>query len=56
MGVIILSWVIGMWTAAILSYLMVIRPMIEENEELKEIIHQQTKIGFYEEPKQKDDE
>jgi len=54
MGAIILSCVIGMWIAAILSYLMVIKPMIEENEELKEIIHQQTKIGFYEELKQEE--
>lgn len=56
MGTIILSFIIGMWVAAILSYLMVIKPIIEENEQLKEIIHQQTKIGFYEEPKQEDNE
>jgi len=52
MGVIILSFLAGTWIAGILSYLMVIKPMIEENDELKEIIHQQTKIGFYEELKQ----
>lgn len=52
MGAIILSFIVGMWVAAILSYLMVIKPMIEENDELKEIIHQKTKIGFYEELKQ----
>jgi len=52
MGAIILSFIVGMWVAAVLSYLMVIKPMIEENDELKEIIHQQTKIGFYEELKQ----
>jgi MFS superfamily sulfate permease-like transporter len=52
MGGIILSFIVGMWVAAVLSYLMVIKQMIEENDELKEIIHQQTKIGFYEELKQ----
>lgn len=51
MGAIILACIIGMWLAAILSYLMVIRPLIEENGELKELIHQQTKIGFFEETK-----
>jgi len=54
MGGIILSFIIGMWVAAVLSYLMVIKPMIEENDELKDIIHQQTKIGFYEELKQEE--
>ena len=52
MGGIILSFIVGMWVSAVLSYLMVIKPMIEENDELKEIIHQQPKTGFYEELKQ----
>ena len=54
MGVIILSFVIGMWVAVIVTYLMIIKPIIKENEELKEIIHQQPKIGFYEELKQEE--
>jgi hypothetical protein len=52
MGAIILSFLVGTWVAGILSYFMVIKPTIQENDELKEIIHQQTKIGFYEELKQ----
>ena len=42
----------GMWIGALMMYLMIIRPLRQENENLKEIIHQQTKIGFYEELKE----
>ena len=52
MGIIILSVLAGMWIAIILGYFMIIKPTVEENENLKEIIHQQTKIGFYHDLKQ----
>jgi uncharacterized membrane protein YkgB len=54
MGAIIISFIIGMWVAIVLTYLMITKPIIKENEELKEIIHQQPKIGFYEELKQEE--
>jgi len=44
----------GMWLGAAMMYLMIIRPLSRENEDLKEIIHQQPKIGFYEELKQEE--
>jgi hypothetical protein len=50
----ILVGCVGMWLGAIMMYLMVIKPINRENEELKEIIHQQPKIGFYEELKQEE--
>ena len=52
----ILVGCVGMWLGAIMMYLMVIKPINRENEELKEIIHQQPKIGFYEELKQEENE
>jgi hypothetical protein len=54
MGAIIISFIIGMWVAVVLTYLMITKPVIKENEELKEIIHQQPKIGFYKELKQEE--
>ena len=50
----ILVGCVGMWLGAIMMYLMVIKPINREKEELKEIIHQQPKIGFYEELKQEE--
>ena len=40
---------LGMWISAILLYFMFIRPLMTENRELKEEMHQQIKIGFYKE-------
>jgi hypothetical protein len=50
----LLCTVFGMWIGAAMMYLMIIRPLRRENEDLKEIIHQQPKIGFYEELKQEE--
>jgi hypothetical protein len=50
----ILVGCVGMWLGAIMMYLIVIKPINREIEELKEIIHQQPKIGFYEELKQEE--
>jgi hypothetical protein len=47
----ILTGCVGMWLGAMMMYLMVIKPLHQENEDLKEVIHQQPKIGFYEELK-----
>ena len=49
---IILAFMVGMWAAAVISYFLVVKPMIWENKKLRETIHQQVKIGFYEELKQ----
>jgi len=48
----ILAGCVGMWLGIIMMYLMVIKPLNQKNEDLKEVIHQQPKIGFYEELKQ----
>ena len=45
---------VGMWIGALMMYLMIIKPLRQENEDLKEIIHQQPKTGFYEELKQEE--
>ena len=50
----ILAGCVGMWLGAMMMYLMVIKPLHQENEDLKEIIHQQPKIGFYKELKQEE--
>jgi hypothetical protein len=50
----ILAGCVGMWLGAMMMYLMIIRPLHQENEKLKEVIHQQPKIGFYEELKQEE--
>ena len=52
----ILTGCVGMWLGAMMMYLMIIRPLHQENEKLKEVIHQQLKIGFYEELKQEEHE
>jgi hypothetical protein len=51
---VLLYIVFGMWLGAAMMYVMVIKPINRENEKLKEIIHQQPKIGFYEELKQEE--
>jgi hypothetical protein len=50
----ILTGCVGMWLGIIMMYLMVIKPLNQKNEDLKEIIHQQPKIGFYEELNQEE--
>ena len=52
----IIAGCVGMWVGAMMMYLMAIKPLNQENKELKEIIHQQPKIGFYEELKQEEHE
>lgn len=37
----------GMWSGIILMYMMVVRPLQEKYETLKEEMHQQIKTGFY---------
>jgi hypothetical protein len=35
----ILTGCVGMWLGAMMMYLMIIRPLHQENEDLKEVIH-----------------
>ena len=54
MGLIIMFLSLGMWLSAIIIYFMFIRPLMVENERLKEEMHQRIKIGFYEELKEEE--
>ena len=54
MGLMIMFLSLGMWLSAIMIYFMFIRPLMVENERLKEEMHQRIKIGFYEELKEEE--
>jgi type II secretory pathway component PulM len=56
MGLMVIFLGLGMWLAIIILYLMFIKPLMTENERLKEEMHQRIKIGFYEELKQEEHE
>ena len=45
----LLAFSIGMWLGVILMYLMVVRPLQNRYDILKEEYHEQIKIGFYNE-------
>ena len=45
----LLAFSIGMWLGIILMYLMVVRPLQNRYDILKEEYHEQIKIGFYNE-------
>lgn len=44
---VLLTFSFGIWVGLIGAYFLVIRPMQEKYDNLKEEMHQQIKIGFY---------
>ena len=47
--VILMSFFVGMWVGGIIIYTLMVTPLAQENEDLKDEMHQQIKIGFYRE-------
>ena len=54
--VMLMSFFVGMWVGAIIIYTLMVTPLAQENEDLKDEMHQQIKIGFYREQELKKEE
>ena len=54
--VMLMSLFVGMWVGCIIIYTLMVTPLAQENEDLKDEMHQQIKIGFYKEQELKKEE
>lgn len=54
--VMLMSLFVGMWVGGIIIYTLMVIPLSRENEDLKDEMHQQIKIGFYKEEELKQEE
>ena len=54
--VMLMSLFVGMWVGGIIIYTLIVTPLVQENEDLKDEMHQQIKIGFYREQELKKEE
>ena len=54
--VMLMSLFVGMWVGGIIIYTLMVTPLAQENEDLKDEMHQQIKIGFYREQELKKEE
>lgn len=53
--VMLMSLFVGMWVGGIIIYTLMVTPLAQENEDLKDEMHQQIKIGFYREELKKEE-
>ncbi len=54
--VMLMAFFVGMWIGGIFIYTLMVRPLAQENDDLKDEMHQQIKIGFYKEQELKKEE
>jgi hypothetical protein len=52
----LISLIVGLWVGGVLSYFLVIRPLMNENDELRETVNKQQSKKFFNEFQLKQEE